>query len=206
MSFFEKSINELRQKVSERLSEKRFLHTVSVAKCAVKLAELCKIESKYEAEAASLLHDITKECSFDEHIRLIKKQNIFLDEEDIKNEGVLHSFSAPEVIKTDFAQFATDKIISAVRYHTLGSPSMTVFDEIIFLADFIEDTRAYDASIALREFVFSNMKEGDAEANILFLHKACIKAIDATLLHLIDTNKSINSKNILTRNALLSKI
>jgi HD superfamily phosphohydrolase YqeK len=119
---------------------------------------------------------------------------------------VLHSFTAPLFIKKYFSEFATENVISAVRYHTLGAPEMSVFDEIVFLADFIEDTRTYDASISLRNFVWSNMRSGEFDTNVKVLHLACVKAIDYTIINLIENKKKINSKNILTRNALLSKI
>lgn len=192
--------------VKDRLSEKRFLHTVSVAKCAVELSEFCGLDSKFEAEIASLLHDITKEFSFDEQMQIIRDKKIPLDKEDFDSVGVLHSFTAPFVIISDFPEYATEKVLSAVKNHTLGAPDMSVLDEIVFLSDFIEDTRTYEASVSLRQFVFSNMKKGQFSENILVLHKACVKAIDATVINLIKNNKPINSKNILTRNALLSKI
>ena len=196
----------LKGKVKIRLSEKRFLHTVSVAKCALKLADFCEKESKSEAEAASLLHDITKEYALEKQLEILSSHKISVDNEDIASVGILHSFTAPVVIMSDFPDFATERILSAVRNHTIGSPDMTVFDEIIFLADFIEDTRTYDASVSIRRFVFENMKHEDTVGNVKILHKACIMAIDATLINLINNNKPINSKNILTRNALLSKI
>ncbi len=206
MTFSEDMVNELSIEVSRRLGERRFLHTVGVAKCASKLAELCEIESKIEAEIASYLHDITKEYTMDEQISIMKKHNIQLDDEDIKSPAVFHSFTAPAVIESDFPEFATEKILSAVRLHTLGSPNMTEFDEIIFLADFIEETRTYPAAVALREFVFSNMKEGASDANIEILHRAVIASIDSTVAHLRENNSFVNPKNILTKEYLLGKI
>ena len=206
MSFTSDMVERLSAEISRRLGERRFLHTKGVAACASKLAELCEIESKTEAEIAAYLHDITKEYSHDEQMALIKKHKIKLDEEDLMSPAVLHSFTAPQVIKSEFPEFATDKILSAVRLHTLGSPDMTEFDEIIFLADFIEETRTYPACVKLREFVFSNMKKRDAEANIAILHRAVISAIDSTISNLTESNRFVNSKNILTKEALLSKI
>ena len=206
MIYPENSCVKLSEEVRKRLSEKRFNHTVSVAECAVKLADFCEPESKFEAEIASLLHDITKEHSADWHIDLLTREKYSLDSEDVSNPGVLHSFTAPYVIKSDFREYANDKILSAARNHTLGAPEMTVLDEIVFLADFIEETRTYDASVELRKYVYGNMKDGQIENNVLILHKACIIAIEKTVINLINTNKPINSKNILTRNALLGKI
>ena len=206
MTFTNDTVRALRDKVSKRLGKRRFLHTEGVAKCASKLAELCEIDSKIEAEIAAYLHDITKEYTFDEQMVIIKKYNIPLDDEDLKSPAVFHSFTAAEIIKSEFSEFATEKILSAVRLHTLGSPDMTEFDEIIFLADFIEETRTYPSCTELRRLVFSNMKEGNRDENIGILHKAVISAIDSTVSNLRENNRFVNSKNILTKQALLSKI
>lgn len=206
MIFTEKELSALRVRVRERLSEKRYLHTLAVEACAIKLTELCLPDKTSEAAAAALLHDITKELSPTEQKKILDNNGIIIDSEDYDSVGVLHSFTAPIIVEREFSSFATENVISAIRYHTLGSPLMSVFDEIIFLADFIEDTRTYDSSVTLRKFVWENMNPCEAEKNISLLHSACIRAIDFTVLHLIENKKKINSKNILTRNALLSKI
>jgi len=205
-SFSKGDIDLLRDSVKERLSEKRFLHTLAVADAAVKLGELCAPEYRDGLEAAALLHDITKELTTGEQLRMIKNAGIPLDDEDISSPAVLHAFTAPEVIKTDFPTFADKAILSAVYNHTLGSADMSVFDEIIFISDFIEDTRTYDASVKVRNFVWENMPSANGEDRIKILHKAVIMAIDSTVNHLKENKKAVNSKNILTRNALLSKI
>ena len=206
MIFSDEKVNELKEQVRARLSEKRYLHTLSVAEAASRLCDMCMPEGKREAIIASLLHDVTKELSLEEQKLLLNEGDIVLDSEDLESVSILHSFTAPILIKKLFSEFATHNVLSSVRNHTIGSPDMSVFDEIIFLADFIEDTRTYESSVKLRELVYSNMRQNDIQNNLWVLHTACIRAIDCTVLHLIENKKKINSKNILTRNALLSKI
>ncbi len=206
MMFSKESLGKLRAEIQKRLSEKRFLHTLSVADMALRLGECCLPDKSDMLYAAGLLHDVTKELTYSEQLGIIKDFGIELDGEDIASVGVIHSFTAPAVIKRDFPEFATDEILSAVFKHTVGSPLMSVFDEIIFLADFIEEGRSYDASIRVRAYVFDSMSRGDINNNLRVLHTACVDEIDSTLIHLIKNKKQINSKNILTRNALLSKI
>jgi len=206
MTFSDKDMELLSKSVEERLSPTRYLHTLGVAKAAVKLAELCLPERVRDVEAAALLHDISKEYPIEMQYALIKEFDINVDAEDIESPAVLHSFTAPAVIRRDFPAFSTPEILTAVYNHTIGAADMTVFDEIIFLADYIEENRKYDSCISVRNYVFDNMKFGDPDSNIIILHKGCIKAINYTLENLKSKNKPINRKNILTRNALLSKI
>lgn len=206
MTFSNKDIEELKKEIKGRLSEPRYLHTLGVSRAAIRLAEFCAPQLTQEAEVAALLHDVTKEYPREEQLRIINDFNVALDDEDKSYPAVLHSFTAPEIIKREFSKFATKNVLSAVFSHTLGAPDMSVFDEIIFLADFIDDTRSYDSSASVRKFVFENMIGGKTEHNQKVLHKACVMSIDFTVDHLKKNEKNINSKNILTRNALLSKI
>ena len=131
---------------------------------------------------------------------------ITLDAEDKECGQIWHSYTAEYIVLRDFPQYADKKLLSAIKNHTVGSQNMTVFDEIIFLADFIEKTRTYEPSVKLREFVFSNMRSGFVLENIRTLHIAVIKAIDYTVSHLEKNKNTVNSKTLLTKNALLSKI
>ncbi len=206
MTFSNEEIEELKKEIKVRLSEPRYLHTLGVARASRALSELCAPSLAAEAEVAALLHDISKEYSHSEQLRIIEEENIFLDSEDKGAPAVLHAFTAPAVIKRDFEKFATQNILSAALFHTVGSPDMSVFDEIIFLSDFIEDTRTYPSSLTVRKYVFENMRPGRTDENVEVLHKACVMSIDFTVEHLRKNKKPINSKNVLTRNALLSKI
>jgi len=206
MTFSSDDIKRLAADVEGRLSKKRYLHTEGVVKMAKKLSALCLPEQESELIVAAYLHDVTKELSVEEHKSLITKYGIALTDEDLSTEAILHSFSAYCAVKQDFSMLATPSVLSAVFNHTIGAPDMSVFDEIIFLSDYIEETRSYESAVKLRAYVLENMKEGSISSNVKVLHKACVIAIDNTVLHLIEEKKAINTKNILTRNALLGKI
>ena len=206
MTFSEMAIDALSAEIKSRLSPKRFEHTLGVVRAACDLSRYCLPDKLYELKLAAYLHDVTKELPLKEHYEILSRSGVLLAREDMNTEAVLHSYSGACIVKRDFPNLATDDVVSAVYNHTLGSPDMTVFDEIIFLADYIEDTRIYESSMAVRKFVLEGMRDGCTSANVKILHEACIKAIDNTILHLIQSKKAINSKNILTRNALLGKI
>ena len=202
----EQMLDYLRKTVSYYMSYKRYRHTLEVEKTALILAKYCLPEKKFEISAAALLHDITKEFSLADHNRILEKYNYLLSEEDQKNPQILHSFSAPFAVKELFPEFYSDDIASAIEKHTVGDFVMTVFDEIIFLADFIEPTRSYESSVDTRDFVFRNMALGDKEHNTKILHKACIMEIDFTVSHLNRSGKTIHTKSQLAKNGLISKI
>jgi predicted HD superfamily hydrolase involved in NAD metabolism len=203
--FTEQQFSSLKNEVSTLMSEKRFRHTVRVSAAAEKLARYCAPELVAEAKIAALLHDVTKELPHEEQLKLLREGEVVLDAEDYESPAVLHSFTAPVFIKRRFPEWASPIVLGAVKNHTVGSPDMSVFDEIVFLSDYIEDGRTYDSCAKVRWFVWSSMAD-DIDNNLKILHKACVSAIDNTIFTLISRKKTINTKNILTRNALLSKI
>ena len=201
----EKNIELLREKMEKRLSGKRFSHTLGVERAADRLADLCG-EDRILARCAALLHDVSKEYSDREQLELLALLKKELDSEDALCPQIWHSYTARYIIERDFPEFATQKLLSAIEKHTVGAEDMSVLDQSVFLADFIEDTRVYEASNALRQFVFSKMKQGCKEENVKVLQKSVIKAIDYTVSHLEKTERIINSKTLLTKNSLLGKI
>lgn len=204
MVFSDKDINELQRLVEQRLSEKRFSHTLGVMRCAERLSRIFLSDMTDIVKVAALLHDITKEIPFEQQLSLLSSEGILLTENAC--EGSIHSYTAPIVIKRDFPLYALPEVLSATYKHTLGESDMSLLDEIIFLSDFIEEGRVYGESRALYEKVFSEIDLSAGEPSEDIIHRACIAEIDSTVKHLKEKNKEINPKTLLTRRALLSKI
>ena len=57
----EKMLDELRERVMESMSHKRFVHTVAVEQMVARLAALFCPDQTILLRAAALLHDVTKE-------------------------------------------------------------------------------------------------------------------------------------------------
>lgn len=205
MIFTEQALLKLSERLSERMSEKRFRHTLGVERAAIKIAERCFPSAIFEIRAAALLHDITKEMSDKEQSDILKSLSD-ITESDLLCPSVFHSLTAPYVIKKDFSAFATDNILSAVRNHTTGAPDMSLFDEIIFISDYIEDGRSYASCISVRESLYLKLdKARDAEECIAALHDAVISALDFTITNIIKNGNYLNERTVLTRNAFLGR-
>ena len=206
MAYSEEQIKELRKKVSARLGEKRFLHTLGVERMAAVLAKKILPEKEMEIRAAALLHDITKEYSVQKHIDIIREHLSFVSESDMVAASVYHSLTAPFVIKNEFSEYADEDILSAVLNHTVGAPDMSVFDEIIFISDYIEEGRTYPVCVALREKLLSGMSVcSDASECVMLLHDATIESLDNTIVSLVKRGDFLHEKTVMTRNAFLSK-
>ncbi len=205
MRFTDKQLLELKEKIKPRMSEKRFSHTLGVERSAARLGELIAPERISELRAAALLHDISKEIPIDEQIRILEDNAYPLDEEDRLTVGVIHSFSAPYVIKECFSEFAEDDILSAVYNHTLGCKNMSIFDKIIFVSDYTEDTRTFDSCIRVREFLNDGIELLDYKKRLERLDAAVLGAIDGAIEALERMGQPINSKIYIAKKDLEMK-
>lgn len=192
-------------RISSILSKKRFNHVLGVVDMAVYLGNKCLPSKLSELKHAAFLHDITKELTYDENVKLLGDEWDGLSDDEKNSRQILHSYSAPYYVREHFCEYATDDVLSAIRNHTVGSPEMSIFDEIIFLADYIEDGREYKTCTLVREFVKSSMSD-DVNQNIITLHRACVMAIDYTIQYLLAHNLPIIFYTALARDSLLRKI
>ena len=202
MKYGSKILEDLRIAVSARVSEKRFSHILGVERCAVSLGKIFLPDSVDELAAAALLHDVTKEIPTDLQIKMLEEAGFALTEEDKSTEGVLHSFTAPIVIKRDFPQFATDNVLLAVGNHTVGRENMSIFEKIIFISDYAEDTRRYESCKQVRRALFDGIEDLGGDDLIKRLDRAMLMSVDGALSALERMGQRINSRMYLTRNSL----
>lgn len=203
--FSSEELTNLREAVKSKLSQERYLHTLGVENAALRIADFCLPEFKYEISAAALLHDIAKELARDE-LQEIIFSDVFLTDEDKSSQKLYHAFAAPYVIKRDFPLFATENILSAVFYHTTGRENMTLFEEIIFVADYVEEGRLYPECIAARERLFSSLDPHSQEKSIIALHECALEELENTEAHLLKKSVPMNSRSAKAKEWIERKI
>lgn len=206
MIFSQDELSKLEERVGIALSEHRFLHTLGVKRAALRLGDgLLSRDELSELSAAALLHDIAKEMPLEELHSLVRREFPAIPEVELIP-AVLHSYAAPVVIKRDFPEFATEKILSATYSHTLGRPEMTLFDKIIFIADYVEDGRAWHACRALSEKLFSGYNTLDSDGKIKRINEAILESIDNTIISLRERGARCSEQMLLTRASILTEI
>lgn len=143
-------INELKQKILKKFTDgsneeavTRYEHSLSVAKKAVELVEIHNFQvDKTKAEIAGLIHDYAKFHTMNDYFEIVKKFD--LDEEILEeNFSILHALLGPYVIKSELG-IDDEEILEAVQYHTTGHPNMGVLAEVLYIADFTEDSRVVE--------------------------------------------------------------
>lgn len=207
MSFSEKQIDALRERVRSGMSEWRFTHTAEVEKMAVRLGELYAPHKLPMLRAAALLHDITKEKSTQEQLEILESHGVEVTELDRMSPKTLHARTAELVIIDEYPEFATQELRLAVRRHTTGAAEMTVTDAIIYLADYIDMSRKFDDCVYLREYFWGKEPEKmDDLRRERHLWETIIISFDMTLKALMDEGSPVSTDTVAARNALLCRL
>lgn len=168
--------------------EGRYYHSLGVAKAAV---ELCKVnnlsdELTEKAFICGVIHDYCKYEKMDKYQQIIDKYKLNMT---IKEEfkSIYHSILAPYIIKEELEINDLD-ILSAIECHAMGKPNMNELEKIIFLSDFIEETRVGECYRKARKVAFANLDKG-----VFFVSKS-------VLSYLISINAYIYPMSIETYN------
>jgi len=205
MSFSEADIESLRLAVKGSLSSHRYLHTLGVENAAVKLGMIFCPSLLPELRVAALLHDVTKELSPEKTKEILTNNDLITDDCMWNMPAVFHSLTAPSFIRKEYPLYATENVLSAVYHHTVGAPNMSLFDKIIFIADYVEENRTYPSCVSTRAQLFDGITSGISD-KLTVLNQAILSSLDATILSLTASSRYICPMTVSTRNAILTEL
>ena len=196
----------LQEQICARMSEKRFLHSVGVAKYAYKMAKDAKVHNPWDYYIAGLLHDVAKEIPKEEQLAIMKMPSEVYQfcEEDVLSPTLYHGFCAPYIVLRDFPQYAKRDILFAICYHTVGREDMTFFEKVIFLADYIEPTRSYPDCINVRNMYEEGIREGRTVEHVV--DSCLVKVLDNTLNFLHNRDYFISQRTHKTRDSIIATL
>lgn len=175
-----------------KLTERRFVHSLNVAKSAKKLAELygCDPEKAY---TAGLIHDCCKDTPAGLQLSYMLSNGVELSPVEISTAKLYHARCGSVYIQKEFGVTDLD-IINAVRYHTTGRKGMSLLEKIVFIADFISDERDYNGVEVMREKAVRSLDE------------AIVEGLAFTIKDLIDAQRVVHTDTIDAYNDALMNI
>ena len=199
-------VDNLREAIGQRMSGKRLAHTLSVEKEIARLGEIYLPQDILHLRASALLHDITKEQSAEKQIALCHELSIPLTKEDCLSPKILHAWTAAEVVKREFPRFADPDILLAIKQHTTGAREMPLFSKLLYLADYIEETRTFSDCVALRHAFWNPVPTLKQEAYVSHLNQVLLSAFNKTIASLLEENAIVSLYTVDARNALIEEI
>lgn len=141
--------------IKERMSDKRFAHSESVANLCVELAHAHQLDEGI-AYVMGIAHDVCKQLPYDKAKVWIKENHpTFLNEAP----AIWHGYIGADVCRRNF--FIRDHRILEAIYHHVKGRNKTDYDRILFIADKLDPSRGYDSKKEI-EISKKDLKEGYA--------------------------------------------
>ena len=141
----------------ERLSDKRYDHTLRVAETAERLAGLHSLNPA-KARLAGLLHDLARETDRDTLLRIAAERGVPVGDAEHEKPMLLHGPVAAELAASDLG-VRDETVLEAIRVHTTGAPEMRPLSLTVFVADKIEPGRGGDWVKELRALAEDDLRE-----------------------------------------------
>ena len=200
----EKMLDSLRETVKGSMSPKRFTHTAAVEEMVARLCALYCPEYTLQLRAAALLHDLTKELTSEAQEALCAAYDIPTDDLQRLSPKTYHAKTAAARILRDFPQFADPIIVDAVRWHTTGHAGMTLTEKLLYLADYIDDSRTFSSCVLLHRYFFGAEPElMTSEERERHLRATLLLSYEHTLKDLLAEGAPIDEDTVRARNELL---
>ncbi len=164
--------------LKEMLNEQRYFHSLCVADEAMRLAEKYGGD-KEKCYLAGLLHDITKNTTDSEHLKIFETFGIILNCTEKNAKKLWHAISGEAYIKYILG-INDEEILDAVRYHTTAKSDMSLTSKILYLADFTSRDRDYEDVDEIRRLVDISLQD------------AFIYALKFSITDLVNVEKAVH--------------
>ena len=165
--------DEYEKLIKERLSKKRFTHSMNVAEACYDLAERFGSDKK-RCYLAGLLHDIMKEESRDAQKQAALSCGMELDFAELDTPALWHGPAGAAYVK-DKLDIDDEEIIRAIRFHTVGCAEMTLLERIVYLGDMISEDRSYKDVDKFRKICYDDINKAMSVALIYSVENVCAK-------------------------------
>ncbi|MBQ4165885.1 MAG: bis(5'-nucleosyl)-tetraphosphatase (symmetrical) YqeK [Oscillospiraceae bacterium] len=159
--------------IKERLSKKRFNHSMNVAEACFDLAERYGADKK-RCYLAGLLHDVMKEDSKEKQREMTIASGLAPDPAECETPALWHAVAGAVFVR-DELNISDEEIIRAIRFHTIGCAEMSLLEKIVYLGDMISEDRDYKDVDKFRDFCYDDIDKAMSIALIYNVQSVCKK-------------------------------
>ena len=195
----------LREAVRPYLKPKRYLHTLAVEREAAYIGSLYLPDEIDALRAAALLHDITKRDELEKQLQYCSEFGIIYNIADLGSPKLFHAKTAAALAARDFPDYTDEVVLSGVRWHTTGRAGMTLFESIVYLADYIEDTRTFPDCIFLRRYFYGGIADPSVDRTD-HLNRTMVLSFDLTIGALLREGMPVDPDTVAARNGFIAAL
>jgi predicted HD superfamily hydrolase involved in NAD metabolism len=182
---------ELELVANQKLTPRRFEHTLKVAQTALELAMRYGADTR-KANIAALLHDVMKDTPREEQLYIIEKSGIILTCCDRVNPKIWHAMAGAAFLREELGITDTD-VYNAVCYHTTGRAGMSLLEKVIYVADYISADRTYNGVEEMRALARKSLED------------AMLFALEFCIVKLAQSGQVIHPDSVACYNELLTE-
>ena len=150
--------SEYDQMLEQRLSKKRYKHSLAVMERAIELARRFGADEE-KAKLAGLLHDVMKDTEDKILLQFIEDSDILLTYADRAAPQLWHAIGATVFLQKSLG-IVDEDVLAAVRYHTTGRAGMSLLEKVVYLADLTSSDRDYGDVAKTRRIVDRDLDQG----------------------------------------------
>ena len=125
----------------QKLSPKRYQHSIAVMERAVELANRYGVDAE-KAKLAGLLHDVMKDEDGRNLLQFIHNSDILLSVAEKNGPPLWHAIGGFLYVR-DALKIEDADVLNAIRYHTTGRAQMSKLEKVVYLADLTSADRDY---------------------------------------------------------------
>ncbi|MDO5560093.1 MAG: bis(5'-nucleosyl)-tetraphosphatase (symmetrical) YqeK [Oscillospiraceae bacterium] len=150
-------IESIKKLLNQRLSQKRYIHSLNVADECRNLAKQYS-EDEEKAYFAGLIHDICKELDTEELRQMAYQSGLMMTRAEKETKGLWHGVAGAAYIK-DTLNITDADIINSVRFHTVARAGMSRLEEIVYMGDLISADRTYKDVKKMRRTAYIDLNQ-----------------------------------------------
>lgn len=182
------NLEEINEYVKQKLSEKRYNHSIGVMERAEELALKYGVDVEV-SKKIGIAHDVAKELAEEEKLKYVEENNIEIDEIEKENTGLLHAKIGKDIAIKKFG--FTESMGQAIANHTTGNKDMDIYSKILFIADRTSKERKFDDL----EYIIE-LANKDVDEAVLYI-------LDKKIEIQIKKRATIHLNGVIARNNLL---
>lgn len=152
-----KNIDEVFALVKGYLNGERLYHTLGVLHTGLILSQSHN-ESWWRVSVAALMHDCARQMSQEEIRNRLERYGVQISPADEAFPQLWHAQLSAEMLSHELG-IDDPEIKRAVLLHPTGDREMSRLQKIIFIADYVEPTRQFNAAAEIRDLAYENLDE-----------------------------------------------
>jgi len=173
-------VESLASRMEGIMSPSLFRHSLGTLDFALDMASAIPEEvDLYRLAVSCMVHDYGKIFDIETLKKAARDNKPGLSREEREIEPLLHSLAGDYFISRDL-DIRDEKILRAVRVHTIGAVDMTLEEKILFLADKVEKTRKYKNAGYLRKLALKD------------INLCLIEVYKNTIIYVINKNRQLH--------------